>query len=123
FPPPCAPPTVILHPCLPSTAYRPPSGPGWIHETKPDAFRMMVRRDAAGVRLLTRNWHDWGDRYPLVADAAGALGVRSCLIDGEAGGCGGGGVRVFERVRLTRADAALLPVAVALRRTCVHGSQ
>jgi hypothetical protein len=45
---------------------------------------MMVRRDAAGVRLLTRNGHDWADRYPLIADAAGALGVRSCLIDGEA---------------------------------------
>jgi ATP-dependent DNA ligase len=35
---------------------------------------MMVRRDAAGVRLLTRNGHDWADRYPLIAEAAGALG-------------------------------------------------
>jgi len=35
-------------------AERPPTGPGWIHEIKHDGFRMMVRRDAAGVRLLTR---------------------------------------------------------------------
>ena len=27
----------------------------------------MVRRVAAGVRLLTRNGHDWVDRYPLIA--------------------------------------------------------
>jgi ATP-dependent DNA ligase len=30
-----------------------PAGPGWVHEIKHDGFRMMVRRDAAGVRLLT----------------------------------------------------------------------
>jgi ATP-dependent DNA ligase len=29
-----------------------------IHEIKLDGFRMMVRRDPAGVRLLTRNGHD-----------------------------------------------------------------
>jgi bifunctional non-homologous end joining protein LigD len=47
-----------------------------------DGFRMMVRRDAAGVQLLTRNGNDWTDRYPLIAEAAGALQVRSFLIDG-----------------------------------------
>jgi ATP-dependent DNA ligase len=48
--------------------------PGCIREIKHDGVRMMVRRDAAGVRLLTRNGHDWADRYPLIAEAAGALG-------------------------------------------------
>ena len=41
-------------PCLPSPADRLPSGSDWIHEIKLDGFRMMVRRDAAGVRLLTQ---------------------------------------------------------------------
>jgi ATP-dependent DNA ligase len=27
--------------------------PNWVHEIKLDGFRMMVRRDPAGVRLLT----------------------------------------------------------------------
>src|SRR5215831_13173690 len=67
------PPSGFIEPCLPSPAEQPPSGPGWIHEIKHDGFRMMVRRDARGVRLLTRNGHDWADRYPLIADAAGAL--------------------------------------------------
>src|SRR5215831_18106235 len=61
--------------------------PGCIREIKHDGVRMMVRRDAAGVRLLTRNGRDWADRYPLIAEAAGAPGVRSCLIDEEAVAC------------------------------------
>jgi len=67
----------------------------------------MVRRDAAGVRLLTRNGHDWADRYPLIAAAAGALGVRSCLIDREAVACDGDGMPVFDRLRYRRQDRAV----------------
>jgi ATP-dependent DNA ligase len=45
----------FIQPCLPFPAERPPSGPGWIHEIKHDGYRLMVRRDAAGVGLLTSN--------------------------------------------------------------------
>jgi bifunctional non-homologous end joining protein LigD len=45
----------------------------------------MVRRDGAGMRL--RNGHDWSDRFPLIAEAAGALKARSFLVDGEAVAC------------------------------------
>jgi ATP-dependent DNA ligase len=34
---------------------------------------MLVRRDAAGVRLFTRNGHDWTGRFPLIARAALSL--------------------------------------------------
>jgi bifunctional non-homologous end joining protein LigD len=78
-----APPAGFIEPCLPSPADRPPSGPGWVHEIKLDGFRMMVRRDAAGVRMLTRNGIDWTACYPLIATAAGALRARF-LLDGEA---------------------------------------
>ena len=61
-----------------------PCGPGWVHEIKHDGFRMMVHRDPAGVRLLTRNGHDWTGRFPLIAQATGALKLRSVLLDGEA---------------------------------------
>jgi len=47
-------PSGFIEPCLPSPANHPPSGPGWIHEITHDGFRLMARRDAAGVRLLTR---------------------------------------------------------------------
>jgi len=69
--------SAFIEPCLPSPADCPPSGSGWIHEIKLDGFRMMVRRDPAGVRLLTRNGHDWTGRFPLIAQAAGALRARS----------------------------------------------
>jgi ATP-dependent DNA ligase len=77
----------FIEPCLPTRAERPPSGPGWVHEIKHDGFRMVVRRDPAGVRLLTRRGNDWTERFPLIAAAAGALKVRSCLLDGEAVAC------------------------------------
>jgi ATP-dependent DNA ligase len=48
-------PSGFIEPCLPSPADRPPSGPNWIHEIKHHGFRLMVRRDPAGVRLSTRN--------------------------------------------------------------------
>jgi ATP-dependent DNA ligase len=47
---------------------------------------MMVRRDPAGVRLITRNGPDWSGRFPLIAAAAGRLRARSFLIDGGGGG-------------------------------------
>jgi ATP-dependent DNA ligase len=61
------PPAGFIQPCLPSPAERPPPGPGWLHEIKHDGFRLMARRDPAGVRLLT---HDWSGRFPLIAAAA-----------------------------------------------------
>jgi bifunctional non-homologous end joining protein LigD len=44
----------------------------------------MARRDAVGVRLFTRNGHDFTARFPLAAAAVTALPGRSFLIDGEA---------------------------------------
>jgi hypothetical protein len=44
----------------------------------------MARRDAGGVRLLTRRGYDWTSRFTLIARAVADLRCRSCLIDGEA---------------------------------------
>ena len=74
----------IIEPCLPSPAKAPPSGPGWLHEIKHDGFRILARRDSAGVRLITRAGNDFSSRFPFIAMAASKLPVRSCLIDGEA---------------------------------------
>ena len=95
----------FIEPCLPMRAERPPSGPGWVHEIKHDGFRMVVRRDPAGVRLLTRRGNDWTERFPLIAAAAGALKVRSCLLDGEAVACEQDGMPSFDRLRWRPEDA------------------
>ena len=78
----------FIEPRLPRRADKPPAGRDWIHEIKHDGFRIMARRDAAGMRLLTRNGHDFAGRFPLAAAAIAALPARSCLIDGEAIGIG-----------------------------------
>src|SRR5499427_10361821 len=107
-------PAGFIPPCLPSPAERPPSGPGWIHEIKHDGFRLMARRDAAGVRLLTRNGIDWSGRFPLIAKATGDLQVRSCLIDGEAVACDGDGMPVFDWLRYRRQDGTVFLYAFDL---------
>jgi ATP dependent DNA ligase domain len=94
----------FIQPCLPTKAPQPPTGDAWLHEIKHDGFRMLVRRDAAGVRLFTRNGHDWTGRFPLIARAALALRATSCLIDGEAVACGDNGLPVFDRLRYRRQD-------------------
>jgi bifunctional non-homologous end joining protein LigD len=94
----------FCEPCLPGPAEKPPAGAGWLHEIKHDGFRMLVRRDAAGVRLFTRNGHDWTGRFPLIARAALSLKTASCLIDGEAVACDGDGLPVFDRLRYRRDD-------------------
>src|SRR5262249_57986927 len=62
-------------------------------------FRILARRDGAGVRLITRHGNDFAERFPLVASAAAALPARSCLIDGEAIVCDENGLAVFDLIR------------------------
>jgi bifunctional non-homologous end joining protein LigD len=88
-----------FEPCIPTQADRPPSGPGWLHEIKHDGFRLIAHREATGVRLLTRNGHDWSDRYPAVVAAVGKLRCKSCVIDGEVVICDEHGRAVFDRLQ------------------------
>src|SRR5438477_12866233 len=85
----------IIEPCLPSPAKAPPSGPGWLHEIKHDGFRILARKDGAGVRLITRKGNDFSSRFPFIAMVVSKLSVRSCLIDGEAIVCDENGLAVF----------------------------
>jgi ATP-dependent DNA ligase len=91
--------SAFISPCLPSAAEHPPAGAEWVHEIKHDGYRLMARRDPVGIRLLTRNGHDWSPRYPLIVEAVNRLKARSCLIDGEAVACDDNGVAVFARLR------------------------
>src|SRR5262249_57440953 len=91
-------------PCLPSQVAKPPAGPDWIHEIKHDGFRLLARRGATGVRLFTRNGHDWTERFPL---ALNGLKVATCLIDGEAVACDDSGLAEFNALRGRRGDVHL----------------
>jgi bifunctional non-homologous end joining protein LigD len=92
----------FVEPCLPSPAKRPPAGPNWLHEIKHDGFRIMARRDGAGVRLFTRNGNDFAARFPLAVAAIAALPAHSFLIDGEAIVTNDDGLADFELIRRHR---------------------
>ena len=62
----------------------------------------MARRDPVGIRLLTRNGHDWAARYPLIVEAVNHLRVRSVLIDGEVVCCDERGLATFQLLRHRR---------------------
>jgi len=104
----------IIEPCLPTPAKAPPSGPGWIHEIKHDGFRILARRDSAGVRLITRAGNDFSSRFPFIAMAVGKLSVRSCLIDGEAIVCDENGLADFELISRQGALASAVHCAFDL---------
>jgi bifunctional non-homologous end joining protein LigD len=104
----------LIEPCLPTEGRRPPFGPGWLHEIKHDGYRLIVRRDGDHVCLLTRRGHDWTDRYPLIAAAARALKVKSCLIDGEAVACDENGLASFQRLHERQHDKGVILYAFDL---------
>jgi bifunctional non-homologous end joining protein LigD len=104
----------LIEPCLPTPAARPPSGDEWVHEIKHDGFRMFVRRDGAGTRLITRNGHDFTRRFPLVVLAAYLLPIKSFVIDGELVVCREDGVSCFESLRSRRHDKAAILYAFDL---------
>ena len=76
----------------------------------------MARRDpvSVGIRLLTRNGHDWASRYPLIVQAVNKLKARSCLIDGEAVCCNEHGVPIFEKLRHRSNDQDVILIAFDL---------
>ena len=56
--------TVTFEACLPRKAKELPSGPAWIYEIKHDGFRILAQKDAARVRLITRNGYDFAPTAP-----------------------------------------------------------
>jgi bifunctional non-homologous end joining protein LigD len=103
-----------IEPCLPTLAHNPPLGAGWLHEIKHDGFRMMIRRDAASPRVITRNGHDWSRRFPLMMEAAETLSATEYVIDGEAVVCDANGLAIFDKIRYRRHDGSVFLFAFDL---------
>jgi DNA ligase D-like protein (predicted ligase) len=76
-----------------------PDGPDWLHEIKFDGYRMHARLDRGAVRLLTRTGLDWTHKYPAIAQAVAALGVRPAYLDGELCGVRPDGVTSFSMIQ------------------------
>jgi len=75
-------PAAFIHPCQPTIAKQPPSGPGWAHELKHDGYRLQIHVRDGRVRLYTINGADWSKRYPLIVQAASRI-EGSAILDAE----------------------------------------
>ena len=73
-------PASFIHPCRPTVAKQPPTGPGWAHELKHDGYRLQIHVRNGRVRLFTMNGADWSKRYPrIVEEAARIKAARSWM--------------------------------------------
>jgi bifunctional non-homologous end joining protein LigD len=67
---------------------------GWIYEEKVDGWRVIAYKEAAGVRLVSRNGKDLTRRFPELAAAVRGLNAPTLVLDGE--------LAVFDRQFLSR---------------------
>jgi bifunctional non-homologous end joining protein LigD len=77
-------PAGVIPPLLPTLVDSVPTGDRWLHEIKWDGYRIGVYLDKGKVKVLTRNLHDWTDRFPTIVAAVAKLHASEAAIDGEA---------------------------------------
>ena len=119
-------------PCHPTRGTSVPATPAWLHEIKNDGYRLRVERTGDRVRLITRNGHDWTDRYPWIVESALKNRIKQFVVDGEAVVLGVDGVPDFnalhsrtheEEVQLYAFDVLALdgddlrPLPLSMRKT------
>jgi bifunctional non-homologous end joining protein LigD len=71
----------FIAPQLATLKSKAPVGYKWLHEIKYDGYRLQVHLNK-GVRIFTRNGHDWTNRFPLIAEAFD-IPVERAIFDGE----------------------------------------
>jgi bifunctional non-homologous end joining protein LigD len=71
----------FISPQLATLRAKAPAGSKWLHEIKFDGYRLQIHLNK-GVRIFTRNGHDWTNRFPLIAEAFD-IPVEKAILDGE----------------------------------------
>ena len=61
----------------------PPDPADWLYEIKFDGYRVLVRIDGAGARLVTRNGHDWTAKLRPLQQAIHRMALPPGWYDGE----------------------------------------
>ena len=90
------------------------TGPDWTFERKLDGIRLLAFKDAAGVRLFSRNRLPQNDAYPAAVRAIAGLPLHDVVLDGEATGHWGKssetGYHVFDILWLDGRSVMPLPL-------------
>ena len=106
-------PAAFIHPCQPTVAKEPPSGPGWAHELKHDGYRLQIHVRDGRVRLYTMNGNDWTKRYPRIVEEAARL-REPLIIDAEVVHLSAEGVADFDALHSRTADEKAVALAFDL---------
>ncbi len=88
--------TLPFEPQLATLADEVPRGDQWIHEQKFDGYRMLCLVDNGQVMFVSRNGHNWTDKFPVVADAVRKLRFKQVIFDGEIAALDEQGVSRFQ---------------------------
>ena len=64
-------------------AKRVPTGPKWLHEVKFDGYRVQAHKAGSRVVLLSRNGHDFTERFPSIAQLLHELPTKAAVLDGR----------------------------------------
>jgi bifunctional non-homologous end joining protein LigD len=88
----------------------PPASGDWIYEIKFDGYRALALKDAAGVRLFSRNEKDFSGKFPVIVDAVALLEAGDAVIDGEIVALDAKGVSSFQRLQALEIGAKPPPV-------------
>jgi bifunctional non-homologous end joining protein LigD len=70
-----------IPPQLAPLKFKAPVGSKWLHEIKYDGYRRQIHLNK-GVRIFTRNGHDWTNHFPIIAGAMD-IPVERAIFDGE----------------------------------------
>jgi bifunctional non-homologous end joining protein LigD len=106
-------PASFIHPCQPTVAKEPPSGPGWAHELKHDGYRLQIHVRDEHVRLYTMNGSDWTKRYPRIVEEAARLRAP-LIIDAEVVHLSADCVSDFDALHSRAADEKAVALAFDL---------
>lgn len=60
-----------------------PEGGDWIHELKFDGYRTISKVQGKSIQMLTRNGHDWTEKYKSIARELKKLKISNAIFDGE----------------------------------------
>jgi bifunctional non-homologous end joining protein LigD len=106
-------PAAFIHPCQPTVAKQPPSGPGWLHELKHDGYRLQIHVRDGRVRLYTMNGNDWTKRYPRIVEEAARL-REPLIIDAEVVHLSDSGAADFDALHSRTVDDKAVALAFDL---------
>lgn len=73
----------FVEPQLATSTRGPPTGAGWLHETKFDGYRTQAHLRRREVTLYSRSGLDWTQKYPSIENALRQMNVQSAVLDGE----------------------------------------